>query len=217
MGTPVRTTVKLPYTHRHYRYTHRELERLKCQFSKHLRYLNALRFLYTDWFERRHKTFSELITLGHVKVPHIVPARFDCVRSFRQSCESLSKVSRSALSFEKCLGIMNELMQFWHRFMSLNQQGRSLHKKLSDFCQGVSELRDQRLKSQVDVLQERLNREVSEDFDFSKVHNERDNLFTYKMSLPNQCFHGLFSLIPYLLKMATSICYLSCKIYLEKV
>ncbi|KAI8798353.1 CAunnamed protein product [Biomphalaria glabrata] len=193
-----------------------ELDLLKSQFSKHLRSLNGLKFQYMDWFNRRHKHFGELLTLVHMKLPCIMPSRFDCIAHFQKCHDCLSKVSKTRLPTDKCLAAMNELLQFWRRLKTLLCQSESLYKRLCEFCASVSRLRDHRVKRLVDELQERLKTEANDCFDFGLIHETRDNLYTYKVALPYQCFHGLLSLTPHLLKTAIDVCYLSSKIHLEK-
>ncbi len=51
---------------------------------------------------------------------------------------------------------------------------------------------------------------------FTEVHNERDNLFTYQLGQCDHKFVGLLGYVPYLLKIATNICFWCNKMYLEK-
>lgn len=66
----------------------------------------------------------------------------------------------------------------------------------------------ERIKKEIEDLRSTLGVRLSEDFDFSELHNERDNLYTYRLSVADGVFHGLVAFLPGLLKLSAKLCYL---------
>jgi len=111
---------------------------------------------------------------------------------------------------------MAEFVAFWDAMQALHLEGQQLYQQICDFCQSVTRMREPHINETVDDLQRELNTAMEEDFVFTEVHNERDNLFTYQLGQCDHKFVGLLGYVPYLLKIATNICFWCNKMYLEK-
>ncbi|KAL8622156.1 hypothetical protein ACOMHN_052958 [Nucella lapillus] len=193
-----------------------ELERLKKEISRHLGKLNSVRNDYMDWFDKRRQSFVDSLKLLQITSPLLVPQQHNTMRLFRKMYHCASSVPRRGLPVEKCALRMKEFVDLVDRMVELKNDHDVLYTKLCNYCASVTRLREQDKKDNLDVLQTTLTQAFDEDFDFDRVHNERDNLFTYKVAQHDHQFHGLLAYVPYLLKVATNMCYWACQIYLEK-
>jgi hypothetical protein len=146
----------------------------------------------------------------------LVPKQHNTMRLFRQMHKCASNVPRRGLPVERCAERMTTLLDFVARVQELKKDHDALYARLCHYCDSVERLREPEKKDNVDFLHKTLTDALDEDFDFDLVHNERDNLFTYKVAQHDHQFHGLLSYVPYVLKIATNLCYWACQIYLEK-
>lgn len=193
-----------------------ELERLKKEISRHLGRLNSVRNDYMDWFEKRRQSFVDALKLLQITFPMLVPKEHNTMRLFRKMYQCASNIPKRGMPVEKCAERISEFLEFVDRLVELKKEHDVLYDKLCAYCNSVTRLREQDKKDNLDILQKTLTEAFDEDFDFDRVHNERDNLFTYKVAQHDHKFHGLLSYVPYLLKVATNMCYWACQIYLEK-
>ena len=205
-----------PETYSSFQWRVRELDDIKTEVVHHLGRLNSLKLDYMDWFSRRRQTFLDAIKLVQISLPHLVPQTISSIGDFRKTIDLVGRLPRLGRPVEGCVKILDEYLVFWTRLSELHLEGRVVYGKLCQFVDGVSAMREPHIKVSVDELQTELNAAMEEMFDFTSVHNERDNLFTYKLAQQDHRFHGLLAYIPFLLKIATNICYWSNKMYLEK-
>ncbi|XP_005101080.1 uncharacterized protein LOC101846970 [Aplysia californica] len=194
----------------------RELDLLKTEVLNHLGKLNAVKLHYMDWFDRRRQTFVDSVKLMQITLPQIVPQETSSIGNFRKAYDVARKLPKRGFPVERCAEIMGEYFDFWNRLLELHREGIEVYNKVCKYCSGVTRMREPHINDTVDDLQKRLNMSIQEDFNFMSVHNERDNLFTYRVAQHDHRFHGLLAYIPYLLKMATTICFWCNKMFLEK-
>ncbi len=84
--------------------------------------------------------------------------------------------------------------------------------QLDRFLLSVSSLRQPGAKVQLDQHRTILTGEFSEAYNFLDAHNEKDNLYTYRLNVSDQRFLGLVGYIPYLLHHTTKVCFFVGKI-----
>lgn len=195
-----------------------ELDKLKTEVLTHMGKLNKVKIDYMDWFERKRQTFVDALKLIQITFPQLVPSETATIANFRKTYEIAFNITKngSASPVGKCHYVMKEYLHFWERINVLHREGQTIYKKICDYCNGITRMREPHINETVDSLQVTLNEQLREDFNFMSVHNERDNLFTYKVAQHDHRFHGLLAYIPYLLKISTTICFWNNKIFLEK-
>lgn len=102
-------------------------------------------------------------------------------------------------------------------FCQLKKEGDvKVYERICEYCESITRLREPEIKHKIDRLQVAVNRDFSEDFIFTDIHNEKDNLYIYKLNPPDHNLLGLVGILPYLLKRTTKLCYLVTKLHLEK-
>ncbi|KAK7097660.1 uncharacterized protein [Littorina saxatilis] len=193
-----------------------ELERLKKEISRNLGRFNSVRNDYMDWFEKRRQSFVDSLKLLQITFPLLVSDNNNTMKLFREVYRCASKIPRRGMPVERCADRMKEFLDFVDRLVELKKDQDVLYDKLCAYCNSVSRIREPHQKENVDFLQKTLTQAFDENFDFDRLHNERDNLFTYRVAQHDHKFHGLLSYVPYLLKVSTNMCYWACQIYLEK-
>ncbi|XP_013380352.1 uncharacterized protein LOC106173473 [Lingula anatina] len=192
-----------------------ELDQVKKDALAHLKKYNALRTQFIEWFSANNKAFCVALQTVQLAVPDLVPRDIYTMNDFIKVLEMcrllLSKKRWRLTSHEK----LEEFYEFWTRLSELKAMGdKNVYERTCEFCESITRLREPQIKDKIDRLYAKLNKEYSNDFIFKEIHNERDNLFTYRMMQP--AFLGLISYIPYLLKNATKVCYLVTKLHIEK-
>lgn len=193
-----------------------ELERLKKEISCHLGKLNSVRNRYMDWFDKRRQSFVDAVKLLQITLPLLVPEEHNTMRQFRKLHQTAKSVPKRGMPVERCADRIGEFLAFYDELKELKITHDLLYEKLCVYCASVTRIREDDKKDNVDELQRTLTKAMDEDFDYDSVHNERDNLYTYKVAQHDHKFHGLLAYVPYLLKVATNMCYWSCQVYLEK-
>ncbi|XP_074651650.1 uncharacterized protein LOC141906301 [Tubulanus polymorphus] len=193
-----------------------ELDKMKKDIYQHLKKLNNLRSEYTEWFENRHKSFTESLIGARMLIPELFPEQVYTIKHFKQTkqlCQTLIDKGRYVSNVER----MNEFEKLWEKMVEIKEAGDEVvYEQLCKYCTNITALRDPNLKEQIDDLQYHLQKACSEDFNFKDIHNERDNLFTYKLDIGEKDYLGLVQFIPYLLQITRKICYLGIKLHVEK-
>lgn len=193
-----------------------ELAQLKSQAVAHMRRLNALNVNYMDWFGRRQKTFVDALQCLQATYPQCAILETNTIRNLKMGYEAAKTISRRGCSVKGCAYPLGEYLGFWDRLLDLHRQGQCVHKKISDYCNGVREMKDPQLNELVGQLQGRLNQELSENFDFMNIRCTPSELFTYRVGGHDPRFQRLVAFIPHLLQTSTHICFLCNKMVLEK-
>ncbi|GFO34379.1 hypothetical protein PoB_006088400 [Plakobranchus ocellatus] len=194
----------------------KELDDIKTVVLKHMGRLNALKLQYMDWFERRRQTFVDAVKLIQITLPQLVPQKTNTLREFRKAHEVASRLPKRGLPVENCASVMGEYLVFWDRLLELHKTGQELYARVVEYISKISAMREPHILDTVHDLQSTLNTQTNESFDFTTVHNERDNLFTYKVAQHDHQYHGLLAYPPYLLKMACTLCFWCNKMHLER-
>ncbi|KAK6173178.1 hypothetical protein SNE40_016682 [Patella caerulea] len=193
-----------------------ELTTLKNEVSQHLSHLNGLRVRYTDWFKRKRQTFIDAIKLIQISCPWAIPPVITSITKLRYTLELAQKIPRVGIPTRTLSTTINEYLDYWDELCCLKVTGQGIYEKVCAFCDSITRLRDPMLKVEIDNLQSQLNESCTEDFYFMDTHNEKHNLLFYNIAPQDFNFHGLLSFIPFLLRIATHICYWSTKLYIEK-
>ncbi|CAC5403341.1 uncharacterized protein LOC127716504 [Mytilus californianus] len=192
-----------------------ELDVLKRDANRHLGRLNGLKMRYMDWFSRRQNSFLESLKLIHLLAAQLLPREVNTISHYRKVINIANKFPRNGTPRDGSSSKMEEFLMFWDEWYMLKLENDSLYARVCEFCKSVRRLRQQVLKDEIDRLHYRLNLTCSEDFDFTHIGNDRNNLFTYKVALHDHKYHGLVSFIPYLISYATKLCYWTSKLHIE--
>ena len=138
------------------------------------------------------KNFHTLYTMGEQQVQnrHRIPGGFDKLEIF---------------------------LQYWKMFCDLKiELEAELLPEITAFVNSVTRMREPEKKRELDDTLLELQANFSEEFDFRNVHDEKSNLFAYRLRVCDQNFLGLVGYIPFLINYCTKICFLVTKLYLEK-
>ena len=105
---------------------------------------------------------------------------------------------------------------FWLTMVDLKEETDDLYRSLCKYCDSVSRLRQPAIKREIDRLKTQLDEAYTEEFVFTEVNNERDNLFTYKVATFDRAYHGLLGYIPFLMTSSVRMLAWFGKVHLEK-
>ena len=193
-----------------------ELDNLKKEAKQHLRKLNSLYLDYTDWFQKQSQSFLDAIKTVQVLMPSLVPKEIECMQDFRKTLEmarTLETKGRKVKNLDK----MQLFLDYWVRFCDLRDELElDILLRLGNFCRSVTSLRREEVKTQIDWLEAEMNMKSPESYNFTKFHNTKENLYTYKIMVPDQRFLGLVGYLPHLIGYATRICYMIGKVHVER-
>lgn len=193
-----------------------ELDFLKYETKAHMKKLNSCRFRYMDWFTRKCQTFLDAVKLTQIIAAKMVPAEVKSLADFRKIHDMSRRFPRNGTPRDAGPAKMDEFMMFWSEMLDLKETTDELYEKLCKYKDSVSRLRQPSIKSEVDRLYEIVSDAYSEEFDFTDLKNERENLFVYKVAPFDHNFHGLMGYIPYLLTMTIKMFHWLGKVHLEK-
>ncbi|XP_046359725.2 uncharacterized protein LOC124137466 [Haliotis rufescens] len=193
-----------------------ELDRIKDDFRRYLGRLNSLRLHYRDWFDRQFQSFLDAIKIVQLTFPCLVPREIVYMSQFEQTLEFVKRLPQNGKTFCRNFDKMTQFHGFWNRFCELKKEGDVLNASMCAFCDSITRLREPQLRLDIDKMQSRLDQASKQDFNFTELHNERDNLFVYRIAGHDDKLQPLVGYLPYLLKIATGICYWSTKLYIEK-
>lgn len=193
-----------------------ELDRLELLANQHMGRLHQLKMRYIDWFSRKRQSFLDSLKLIHVLGGSLLPFEVDTIRHYRRVQDLARRFPRNGTPRDSSPVKMDEFISFWDEMFVLKLENDALFDTVEHFCFSIKRLREPELKDEIDRLHYRLNLFCAEDFKFTELNNERDNLFTYRVSQQDTAYHGLLSFIPFLLSYTTRICYWTSKLYVEK-
>lgn len=193
-----------------------ELHKLKIEANSHLKKLHGLKLRYKDWFNRKYQTFLNSVKLIQILALNLVPREINNLNHFRQIFEMALRFPRNGTPRDKGPSIMEEFIIFWDEFCDMKVEGDILYTKLNTFCSSITNLRNPKIKREIDRLQCNLNVIFSENFNFTNRNNEKDNLFTYRLSVYDESYHGLVNFLPFIVDFAARICFWIGKLYVEK-
>ncbi|KAK3100165.1 hypothetical protein FSP39_015625 [Pinctada imbricata] len=192
-----------------------ELDDIQNETNRHLGKLNSLKMRYMEWFSRKHQSFLDSIKLIHILGDTLLPKEVNTMKNYRRVSGYCRKMPRNGTPRDQTPGRMDEFLFFWEEFLILKKDNDKIYKKVCDFCNSITRLREPLLKDEIDRLHYKLLLFCSEDFDFTSINNERSNLFTYRVSLQDHKYHGLMSYMPFLMGFAGKICYWISKLHIE--
>ncbi|XP_064637526.1 uncharacterized protein LOC135493843 [Lineus longissimus] len=194
----------------------RELQELKKRVQTHLGELNVLRSDYMDWFKKKNDSFLNVVKYVQYCLPGLVPENITTFKHFKETFEMCQSLRKSG-TFVKDAQLLEEYFAFWERLTKLKEEGDGIvYTGVMFFCGSITSLRHPEIRDYIDKLQERYTAHFNDEFDFTDVHDEKDILFTYKVSTINQRFLGLMQYLPYILQIARKICYFALKLHVEK-
>lgn len=192
-----------------------ELDKLKLATNKHMARLNGLKRRYMDWFDRKQNSFLDSLKLIHILGGSLLPKHINTISHYRRVRDLSKRFPRNGTPRDSSPVKMDEFIAFWEEFYFLKLENDTIYEKVCDFCNSVGVLRDQSVKDEIDRLHFRVNLFCSEDFNFQHLHNERDNLFTYRVSPQDHLFQGLINFVPFLLGYTSRLCYWVGKLFIE--
>ena len=194
-----------------------ELEKLKIDCHQHMCRLNDLKIVYRDWFDRRRQSFLDAIKLVQVTYPQLVPATIVTLSQFKSLLYFTKQLpKRSSKTINETPLQMDVFLSFWSEFWDLKRKSDVLYERICVFCESITRLREPKIKLEIDRLQKQLTGASSENYNFTHVNNEKDNLFTYRVAMPDHQYHGLVSFLPFLLQIGTKVLYYCGKLHIEK-
>ena len=193
-----------------------ELDFLKYETKVHMKKLNSCRFRFRDWFSRKCQSFLDAVKLTQIIAATMVPAEIKTITDFRKVHNMSRKFPRNGTPRDAGPAKMDDFIMFWSEMLELKETTDELYEKLCKYYNSVERLRQPSIKKEIDRLYEIINKAYSEDFDFSDVKNERDNLFIYKVAPFDYQYHGLMGYIPYLLTESLNLFHWLGKCHLEK-
>ena len=192
--------------------SNRELISIKKRAAEHLSCCNSLSVEYADWFTRQQQTFIDAIKSVQVAVPAPLSTEITTISQYRALCQMAHVLSRSG----KCFRQSDKLecfLEYWDRFCQLQKElVFDVLVHLDKVMTIVTSWLKPEVKEQLNDVRALLCEEYSEDFKFADAHNEKDNLYTYRLNVCDQRFLGLVSYIPYLMQYNTRICHLIRKL-----
>ena len=194
-----------------------ELDKLKKESLKLMAKFNSLHLEYEDWFKRQRQTFLNIMKSLQVGSRSLVPQKINTVQDFRTVIRVATEMSSNSQQ-RPGMEQLHCFMRFWERYQQLKQELDSgIMQRFISYCQSVQRLRQPEVKEHIDDLYVNLNRQYSERFNFCGVNNEKDHLYTYKVSTCDSDFHGLVGYVPFLIGYSTKICFHITKVHLEKI
>lgn len=193
-----------------------ELDTLRKDTLKMIAKFNSLHLDYMDWFKRQSQSFIDILKRLQIGAKALAPQNISTIEQFRGLKRVFTENSTASQRQPRFKELLDGFTEFWDRFCILKtEMDKDIMSRFIDFNRSITRLRQPELKDQIDDMYSELSRQHSEMFDFRGVHNEKDNLFTYKIKGCDAEFHGLVNYIPFLTGMSTKMLYLITKVHLE--
>ncbi len=192
-----------------------ELSAFKRRAKQLFSHFSELQCDYTDWFQRRQQSFLDAIKGLQFGMSPLLPRDVSNMAKFKvilDMARKLKRVGRRVGGEEK----LEQFISFWTTYCSLKEQLDAFLKDLGNFLSGIAVLREPKEKQTLDKLQTDLNSIYSETYTFTSLHNERDNLFMYRVIVADSSFLGFVGYLPYLIGMSSKICYQVLRIHIAK-
>ncbi|XP_045204359.1 uncharacterized protein LOC123557140 isoform X1 [Mercenaria mercenaria] len=193
-----------------------ELDFIKVRTKSQIKKLNSLKIRYMEWFTRKCKSFLDGIKLTQILAAKIVPNDIQTMKDFKKIQDMSRRFPRNGTPRDSNPAKMDEFSMFWAEMLDLKEETDDLYEALCKYCEGVTRLRQPSIKVEIDRLKVILDEGFSEDFVFTDVKNERDNLFVYKVAPTDHQYHGIMGYIPYLLTVSKKLLAWVTKVHLEK-
>ncbi|CAD5120316.1 unnamed protein product [Dimorphilus gyrociliatus] len=181
-----------------------ELNVIRHSASAILKRLNKLKLDYMDWWNRQNVSFVHSLRSLHISCSAILPVNHKLTtrNQFKTLLEAADKMTFTTAKINN----IKTLTDFWARFLEL-------YEEIEDAVQTpIRELFPGVYKSLMETYS-RLIEGVSDDFD-SRLCNEP---FGYELGLAHEDYRHLIALLPYLLKLASNLCYVVMKLHIAKL
>ena len=193
-----------------------ELDKIKKRALEKLAELNRLRLDYVDWFRRQNQSFVNCLKQVQVAEPMLVPQEINTLQQYRNVVKMAKQlVISNRFSTEK-IEKLDKYLGFWTSMTKLKDEiEKQVLPEIKAFESSVTSLREPEVMEEINKLWTKLDKNFSENFNFKNSHNERDNLYTYRLMVSDQRFIGLVNYIPFLLNFATKLCFMVTKIFVE--
>lgn len=170
-----------------------ELSVIKKHAAEIMAKCNTLNVEYTAWFTRQQQTFIDAIKSVQVAMRTLAPPEINTMSHYRAVCGMALTLAQSGKNIRNS-DKLECFLSYWHRFCQLQQELVLEVLVAMDSCLStVSSLRQPDAKKKMDNFRTILFEQFSEDFNFTGAHNEKDNLYTYRLNVSDQCFLGLVS------------------------
>ncbi|KAK2161863.1 hypothetical protein LSH36_108g02100 [Paralvinella palmiformis] len=194
----------------------KELDVIKKKIKKVMGKFNIVQCNYSDWFKRQQKSFLFDVKSMQVIMPSLVAQEVHNVKDLRSIVrmgQAMQQAGRGIGTLER----LDKFLGFWDEFCEVRKELDDLIFDLNRYVVSITSLREPEIKTDLDGMYDDLTYKCSETYMFGDLNNERDNLFTYALNVSDQQFMGLIGYLPYLLKLATKICFrVISKVHLEQ-
>lgn len=193
-----------------------ELDFIKVRTKAQIKRINSLKHKYIDWFSRKCQSFLDGIKLTQILANKLVPADIETMKDFKTVYNMSRRFPKNGTPRDTNPGKMEEFYMFWLTIVDLKEETDELYQSMCKYCEGVTRLRHPAIKLEIDRLKAILDESFNEEFVFTDVKNERDNLFVYKVATFDHKYHGLLGYIPYLMTLSVRMLAWFGKVHLEK-
>lgn len=193
-----------------------ELDFIKVRTKAQIKKLNSLKFRYIEWFTKKCKSFLECIKLTQILAVKLIPGDIETMKDFKKIHDMSRRFPRNGTPRDSNPAKMDEFFMFWLEMTDLKEETDDIYNGLCKYCEKVTRLRQPSIKVEIDRLKAVLDEAFSEDFVFTDVKNERENLFVYKVAPTDHRYHGIMGYIPHLLTISVKMLTWVTKVHLEK-
>lgn len=193
-----------------------ELDFIKVRTKAQIKKLNSLKFRYIEWFTKKCKSFLECIKLTQILAVKLIPGDIETMKDFKKIHDMSRRFPRNGTPRDSNPAKMDEFFMFWLEMTDLKEETDDIYNGLCKYCEKVTRLRQPSIKVEIDRLKAVLDEAFSEDFVFTDVKNERENLFVYKVAPTDHRYHGIMGYIPHLLTVSVKMLTWVTKVHLEK-
>ena len=193
-----------------------ELHFLKYRTKMHVKKLNSLKYNYVEWFSKKCQSFLDCVKLTQILAAKLVPNDIENMQDFKKIHDMSRRFPRNGTPRDSNPAKMDDFSMFWQEMVTLKEETDDLYESLCRYCDSVTRLRQPSIKPEIDRLKAQLDEAYSEDYKFTDLKNERENLFVYKVAPYDYRYHGLLGYIPYLLTLTLKLTTWLSKIHLEK-
>lgn len=198
-----------------------ELDYLKRDIMRHLADVNTLKLDYIQWWEKKRSRFLE--SLHRVQLCHqtLVPQQITSMTTYKKLISMAHVFERtSALSprySENCTELLEEFLTFWNRLLDLKIDSHNrVYLAVSNYCATITTLRQPEIKERIDVLYKEVDTKTEDDYNFADIHDSRENLFAYRISLADVQVLGFIGYIPHIITLLQKLCHTATKLHVEK-
>lgn len=106
---------------------------------------------------------------------------------------------------------------FWERLTDLKAECEdNVLSPVNDYCFSITKLLEPSIKEKVDKLALEISQKTEPDYDFTSIHDAKENLFVYKLGVNEKDLLGFVGFIPHLTNLQRKMCYFITKLGVEK-